>query len=147
MENLLSLDGLWNSVLGTETTAEKIAKAKAKIVLSVDEALYIHVAKATTAEEAWKNLHKTFEDTGVTRKVGLLRKITTIGLKNCESMEKYVNEIMSAAHQLTAIGIEINQEWLGTVLLADLPEQYQPMIMALENSRMAITVSVKTKLL
>lgn len=148
MENLLSLDGLWKSVLGTEMNAEKIAKAKAKIVLSVEETLYIHVANATTAEEAWKNLHKAFEDTGLTRKVGLLRKITTTRLENCESMEKYVNEVMSAAHQLTAIGFEINQEWLGTALLAGLPEQYQPMIMALENSGMAITGdSVKTKLL
>lgn len=43
MENLLSLDGLWKSVLGIEASEEKIAKAKAKIVLSVDETLYIHV--------------------------------------------------------------------------------------------------------
>lgn len=111
MENLLSLDGLWNSVLGTEINTEKIAKAKARIVLSMDEALYIHVAKVTTAEEAWKNLQKAFEDTGLTRKVGLLRKITTTRLENCESMEKYVNEIMSAAHQLAAIGFEIRNDW------------------------------------
>lgn len=59
-----------------------------------------------------------------------------------------MNEIMSAAHQLTAIGFEINQEWLGIVLLAGLPDHYQPMIMALENSGMNITGdSVKTKLL
>lgn len=148
MENLLSLDGLWKSVLGTEVSEEKIARAKAKIVLSVDESLYIHVAKATTAEEAWKNLQKAFEDTGLTRKVGLLRKITTTRLENCESMERYVNEIMSAAHQLTAIGFEINQEWLGTVLLVGLPEQYQPMIMALESSGLDVTGdSVKTNLL
>lgn len=148
MENLLSLDGLWKSVLGTEENVEKIARAKAKIVLSVDESLYIHVAKVTTAAEAWKNLQKAFEDTGLTRKVGLLRKITTTRLENCESMERYVNEIMSAAHQLTAIGFEINQEWLGTVLLAGLLEQYQPMIMALESSGMDVTGdSVKTKLL
>lgn len=62
MENLLSLDGLWKSVLGTEENVEKVARAKAKIVLSVDESLYIHVAKVTTAAEAWKNLQKAFED-------------------------------------------------------------------------------------
>lgn len=55
---------------------------------------------------------------------------------------------MSAAHQLTEIGFEINQEWLRTVLLAGLPEHYQPMIMALESSGMQITGdSVKIKLL
>jgi hypothetical protein len=148
MENLLSLDGLWTSVLGTEENEEKIVKAKAKIVSSVDETLYIHVAKAATAAEAWRNLRKAFEDTGLTRKVSLLRKMTTTRLENCENIEGYVNEIMSAAHRSTAIGCEINQEWLGTVLLAGLAEKYGPMIMALESSGMVITGdSVKTKLL
>lgn len=56
MENLLSLDSLWNAVLETEENEEKITKAKAKIVLNSDEMLYIHVAKAATAAEAWRNL-------------------------------------------------------------------------------------------
>ncbi|XP_018398456.1 PREDICTED: uncharacterized protein LOC108776354 [Cyphomyrmex costatus] len=55
---------------------------------------------------------------------------------------------MSTVHQLTGIGFQINQEWLGTVLLAGLPEHFQPMIMALESSGMMITGdSVKVKLL
>lgn len=83
---------------GRESREEAKAKAKAKIVLSVDETLYIHVAKAVTAAEAWQNLQRAFEDTGLTRKVGLLRKITTTKLETCESMEKYINDIMSAAH-------------------------------------------------
>lgn len=61
-------------------------------------------------------------------------------------MERYVTEIMSTAHQLTAIGFEIHQEWLGTVLLADLPDSYQPMIMALESSGIQITVILKLNL-
>lgn len=55
---------------------------------------------------------------------------------------------MSAAHQLTAIDFEINQEWLGTVLLAGLPNHYQPIIMALKSSDIQITGdSIKTKFL
>lgn len=148
MESCLQMDGLWKAVQGTEQAEDKRVKAKAKIILSVDETLYVHVASASTASEAWKNLKKAFEDRGLTRKVGLLRKITTTKLENCDSMEGYINEIMSAVHQLTSIGFEINQEWLGTVLLAGLPERYQPMIMALEESGMRITGdSVKAKLL
>lgn len=94
MENLLSLDGLWKSILGTEISEEKIAKVKAKIVLSIDETLYIHVAKAVTAEEARKNLQKAFKDTRLIRKVGLLRKITTTRLESCESMKRYVKSCL-----------------------------------------------------
>lgn len=65
MQNLLSLDGLWTAVIGIELNMEKIAKAKAKIVLSVDEILYVHVANAATAKDAWNNLLHAFEDTGL----------------------------------------------------------------------------------
>lgn len=77
----VKLDGLWKSVLGDETSTEKISKAKAKIVLSLDESLYIHVAKTATAQEAWQNLQKAFQDTGFTQKIGLLRKMTTTKLE------------------------------------------------------------------
>jgi hypothetical protein len=148
IENLLQLDGLWKAVLGTEANEDKIIKAKAKIILSVEESIYVHISKASTAQEAWKNLQAAFEDSGLTRKVGLLRKIITTKLETSGSMDKYVSDIMSTAHQLTSIGFEINQEWLGTVLLAGLPERYQPMIMALESSGIQITGdSIKTKLL
>lgn len=52
MENLLQLDGLWKTVLETETSEARIAKAKAKIILSIDEMIFVHVAKASTAQEA-----------------------------------------------------------------------------------------------
>lgn len=108
---------------------------------------YVHIQNATTAKEAWDNLKAAFEDSGLTRKVGLLRRITT-RLENCESVEQYVTEIIYAAHQLNSIGLEVNEEWIGTILLAGLPERYEPMIMALENSGIAITGdSIKTKLL
>ncbi|EZA56562.1 hypothetical protein X777_03445 [Ooceraea biroi] len=126
MENSLQLDGLWKAVLGTEINEDKKIKAKAKIVLSVDEKNYVHVAKAQTAQDAWATLQAAFEDKGLTRKVGLLRKMTTTRLQNCDSMAQYVNEIMSTTHQLTGIGFEVNQEWLGTVLLAELPDTYHP---------------------
>lgn len=69
-------------------------------------------------------------------------------LENCESVEQYVTEIVSAAHQLSSIGLEVKEEWIGTILLTGLPERYGPMIMALKNSGIAITGgSIKTKLL
>lgn len=110
-------------MLGTETSDERIARAK--IVLSIDETIYVHMVNAPTAKDAWENLEKAFEDKGLTRKVGLLRKITTTKLEICDLVERYVNEIISTAHQLSSIGFEINQEWLGAVLLAGLPERYQ----------------------
>lgn len=89
-----------------------------------------------------------FKNLGLTRKVGLLRRMVITRLENCESVEQYVTEIVSAAHQLNSIGLEVKEEWIGTILLRGLLERYGPMIMALENSDIAITRgSIKTKLL
>lgn len=91
-------------------------------------------------------MEKAFDDSGLTRKVGLLRDLTTTTLDNCDSVEDYVNKIMSTSHKLR--GFCVGDEWLGTLLLALLPDTYKPMIMAIESSGNAITAdSVKTKIL
>lgn len=72
----------------------------------------------------------------------------TTTLETCQGIKDYVSKIMSTAHKLRNIGFNVNDEWLGTLLLAGLPEVYQLMIMALESSGVATTSdSVKTKLL
>jgi len=83
-----------------DTTAvqnsKNMAKAKAKIVLSVDKVNYTHIRDATTLKEVWDKLKKTFEDKGLTRKVGLLRTLITTQLENCESTEDYINDCTEA---------------------------------------------------
>lgn len=45
-------------------------------------------------------------------------------------------------------GLEVKDEWIGTLLLADLPEQYKPMIIRIKNSGLNISEdAIKTKLL
>jgi len=49
---------------------------------------------------------------------------------------------------LNGIGFKVDEEWIGSLLLAGLPEEYKPMIMGLESSGTPITGdAVKTKLL
>ncbi|XP_055642358.1 uncharacterized protein LOC129779112 [Toxorhynchites rutilus septentrionalis] len=103
---------------------------------------------APTALEVWAKLEAAFEDTGLTRRVGLLRKLITTTLSSCGTVNRYVTEIISTAHSLRGVGFDISEEWVGSLLLAGLPEEYKPMIMALENSGTPITGdSIKTKLL
>lgn len=45
-------------------------------------------------------------------------------------------------------GFKIDEEWVGSLLLAGLPERFAPMIMAVEHSGIKVTTeSIKTKLL
>ena len=123
-------------------------RAKAKIILSVDPVNYIHIQNSAIPKEAWENLQTAFEDSGLTRRVSLLRDLSTTQLQNYVSTEEYVNRIMSTAHKLNSLNFEVKDEWIGTLLLAGLPDDYRPMIMGLENSGIPITGdSIKTKLL
>lgn len=156
VQTFLELEDLWEAVVPTPNAdgtlppvdALKNRSARSKIILLIHPENYIHVMTAKTARDVWAKLEETFEDSGLTRKVGLLRKLITSSLATSGSMEEFVNGVIATAHQLRGIGFQITDEWVGTLMLAGLPEEYRPMIMALENSGAAITADViKTKLL
>lgn len=150
VKTYLQHENLWDCVdpEGEDEDAQHILKARSKIILLVHPSNYVHIQNCVSAQEVWQRLKNTFEDSGLTRKVALIRTLTSTRLQNCSSMEDYVNKIMTASHKLQDIGAAVADEWLATFLLAGLTDRYTPMIMALENSGIVITAdAIKTKLL
>ncbi|KAK9873685.1 hypothetical protein WA026_023685 [Henosepilachna vigintioctopunctata] len=148
VRNVLVLDDLHGCIDGVETDAVKDGKAKAKLVLTIDSSLFVHIKEAATTKELWLNLKKLFDDSGFTRKIGLLRLLVSIKLENSDSMETYVTQLIETAQKLKGTGFEIDDKWIGSLLLAGLPEKYLPMIMAIEHSGMDLSVdAIKRKLL
>ena len=152
----LELDDLWCAVEleknsdGVLVAAEpdKDRKARSRLTLSIDPVCFVHIQDAKTAKEIWDKLSDAFEDSGLNRRIGLLRKLISTKLSNSGSMEAYVHEIVTTAHTLSNTGFKIDEEWVAAFLLAGLQEEYRPMILALENSGMKLTGdAVKTKLL
>lgn len=142
------LDDLWSCVTGTNTDQKKEIKAKSKLILLLDPIIYVHVQNATTCKAVWQCLEQAFDDSGLYRRVALLRDLITTTLESSRSVDDYVNKIMSTAHKLRNIKFSIDDEWLGTLMLAGLPEAYKPMIMGLESSGIKICAdSIKSKLL
>ena len=56
VKTYLEHEELWDCVLGTETDAKKLNKAKAKIILLVDPINYVHIRSAKTVKEVWDAL-------------------------------------------------------------------------------------------
>lgn len=113
----------------------------------MDPVNFSHIQSATTAKQVWDNLTKAFDDSGLSRRGGLLRQLISTRLDDCKSMEDYVNRIVTTAHKLRN-EMDINDEWIGTLLSAGLNDDFKPMIMAIESSDTPITSDfVKTKLL
>lgn len=146
VENFLILEGLSKCL--KEVVEAEDAKAKAKLILTIDTSLYIHIRDATTTVDLWNKLKSLFDDNGFARKISLLRSLISCRLENCDSMASYVNHIVETSQKLRGTGFKIDEEWIGSLLLAGLPEKFSPMIMAIEHSGIAITSDgIKTKLL
>lgn len=150
----LEHEGLWNCVHANDdgeldTDPGRLVKAKYKLILLIKPHNFVHIATCTDAKQIWDSLKVTYEDSGLYRKVSLIRQMTNTILDKCKNMEDYINSILSASHKLNGVtGTVVADEWIGIFLLAGLPESYKPMIMALESSGLAITSdSIKTKLL
>lgn len=158
MKAYLQHEGLWSQIgqeIADTTPAdqkivqeEKNVRAKAKIIMCVHSSIYVHIRNLDTAKQVWDKLKQVFQDDGLYRRVTLMRKLITTKLEDCKSMEEFVSAIETNAQMLNNINFAISQEWVGTFLLAGLPERFKPMIMAMESSGQNITAEfVKSKLL
>lgn len=151
VKTYLEHEELWDCIenpSGTAANRARDLKAKSKIILLVDSVNYVHIQEAKTAKEVWDNLTSAFDDSGLTRRVGLLRELCTTTLTECQNVEEYVSKVVTTAHKLRNIGFKVDDEWLGTLLLSGLPETYKPMIMAIKSSGITISAdSIKAKIL
>lgn len=91
-------------------------------IFLLDPQNYVHVQACTTAKQVWENLQRAFDDNGLTRRVGLLKDLINTTLESSNSVEEFVSKIMTTAHKLRNIGFKVNDEWLGTLMLAGLPD-------------------------
>lgn len=146
VENYLILEGMQQCIKTGGDPND--CKAKAKIVLTIDPSLYVHIKSESTAMGLWQKLKKLFDDNGYTRRIGLLRNLISIRRENCESMAQYVTSLLETSQRLNNTGFKISDEWIGSLLLAGLPEKFEPMIMAVEHSGIELTAdAIKSKLL
>lgn len=150
-ENFLILENMEHCikpVAGKITEAADDARTKAKLILTIDSSLYVHIKDVKTSLELWNKLRALFDDSGFSRRISLLRNLISIRLENCSSMTSYVTQLVETGQKLSGTGFQISDEWIGCLLLAGLTEKYSPMIMAIEHSGIAITTdAIKTKLM
>ncbi|KAF2881846.1 hypothetical protein ILUMI_24326 [Ignelater luminosus] len=82
---------------------DKIAKSKAKLVLTIDVSLFVHMRQVETAQELREKLKSLYSDSGFTRKIGLLRSLLLAGLP-----KRFAPMIKAIEHS----GIDINTDQL-----------------------------------
>lgn len=138
ISNFLDYKGLRASLTSSTATADltatKLAEAKAILSLSVEKSVVVHIRDCTSAKAIWDKLKERYEDKGLSRKIGLLRKLISVRFEDKNDMQSYVDEVMECSQKLTGIGFEIGDEWLAAILLVGLNDSFSPFIMGIEAS-------------
>ncbi|KOB73565.1 putative retrovirus-related pol polyprotein from transposon tnt, partial [Operophtera brumata] len=129
---LLTMDGLWNTIEGTETDLVRDQRALARIALCIKPALYQYIRNATTAKGAWKNLADIFENKGLLRRVLLLRQLHRIDYTQFSSMSEYIQGVMTLVQQLSDIGRKTDDAEVAEILLSGLPQEFEYLVSNLE---------------
>lgn len=153
-KSFLVIKGLWactQAELAADATAankEKDLKAWSEINLLVHKSVLSYIINTTTAHQAWESLQTAFEDSGLCRKVELLKQLVQLTLDQCESVEDYINKVTMTSLKVQRTGLNLDDELIASLMLAGLPDEYKSLVMAIENSAAKLTLdSVKTLLL
>lgn len=150
VRNLLQFKGYQKCITDpvTEADTSKLQNCQAILALSVEPSLYVHIQNCTSGLDIWKTLKNLFDDKGLSRRISLLRSLISTRLEDCENMQQYVDKIKNCANKLTGIGFDMGDEWIGSILLAGLTENFAPFIMGIEASGINVVAdSIIAKLL
>ena len=85
----------------------------------------------TTAKEAWDTLKNQFARESILQKVRLRQSYYSCKFPSAGNMLAHINHIRSLHDQMKEMGIDIDKE-LAMTLLGSLPDQFKPLITALD---------------
>lgn len=131
-----------NTLGASASQAEKDADllAWSELNLLLDESVYSYIATTATAKAAWDALEKAFEDSGLSRKLELLKQLISLKLSKCSSMEEYVNRMVMTSLKVRKAGLNLDDEIIASFMLAGLPDSFQSLVMAVENTPGKLTM-------
>ena len=107
-------------------------KAWTYICLAVEPEQQIHVRDTKTAKEAWDALKNQYARESILQKIRLRQQYYSLRFQNGGNMLAHINQLRSLHDQLKEMGSEINDQELAMTLLASLPEEFKPLLTALD---------------
>ena len=107
-------------------------KAWTYICLAVEPEQQIHVRETKTAKEAWDALKAQFARESILLKIKLRQQYFSCKFQSGSNMLQHINHMRSLHDQMREMGISVNDKELAMTLLASLPDEYKPLITALD---------------
>ena len=119
----------------TETDAawkKKDRKAQALIGISLSDQILESTREVNSCHEMWKIIQDIFERHTLLNKLSARRKFYTASKEDNESVLDFSNRIRHLASTLKSMSVEIGESEIAMALLNGLPDEYSPLICALD---------------
>lgn len=107
-------------------------KAWTHICLSIEPEYQIHVRDTKTAKAAWDALKNQFARESLLQKVRLRQQYYSCRFRSGDNMLEHISHLRSLHDQLKEMGVNVEDKELAMTLLASLPEEFKPLITALD---------------
>ena len=111
---------------------DKMDRALATIVLSVEPSLLYLLGDPQDPVEVWQKLCGQFQKKTWANKLALRRKLYSLKLKDSEPVQEHIKAMMEVFEELAVIGDVVEEEDRVVHILASLPESFNMLVTALE---------------
>lgn len=122
MKAVLGAEGLRKTIIGEESDLNKVDRAYAILVMSIQTTSRIHIKSATNAKEVWDTCAEMFGDRSLQRRIHLVRTLASVKLNNYDSMDAYVSHVLELCHRLEKVDMGLSDQAIACMLLIGLPE-------------------------
>nr|AAL58228.1 putative gag-pol polyprotein [Oryza sativa Japonica Group]ABF96256.1 retrotransposon protein, putative, unclassified [Oryza sativa Japonica Group] len=164
MRTLLLSQGLWDIVengyqeysAGETLTAEqkkslaedRMSDAKALFLIQqgVAESLFPRIIGAKKSKEAWDKLKEEFQGSQKVLAVKLQtlrRQFQNLLMKESEKVKDYFSRVIEIVNQIRLYGEDINDQKVVEEILISLPEKYEYIVAAIEESKDLSTLTIQ----
>ena len=141
MENVRDDLKLWDELDSDKESDQKLDKAVGQpkagkqswkaIMYSIEKSQFVLAEEPSCGLAAWKSLQKHHEKSGMTGRLAVLRSLLTFTW-DTGSIDTHCSNLLSTIRKLARIGIVIKDDISIAILLNSLPQEYQPLVMALD---------------
>lgn len=109
-------------------------KARALIMLNVDEHHISQIIGLQTAREVWERLEDTYKSRSLARELQLRKELNTLQMQPNETLQRYVSRARDIMYQLAAAGVSLSERDVVISVLGGLLDKYEMLRTVLENS-------------
>lgn len=139
MKMLLIKEELWIAVEGeappgtdARELLRKSEKALSIIALMVGNDQVTHIQSSTTAKGAWNILKSYHQQSAMSFKIRILKRLFRMELPRDGDMQKHTTTIFQLVSELRDRGCELTEDVQVSILLASLNSEYEALVTAIE---------------